>query len=361
LSRAFLAACFGLLLVLTAAGFDSPSLYVPGVALVLLGAGAAVWVALAASGAGVTRTLSARAVQEDQPLAMHLDVRAGLLPAPGGEIAEPLLDEPLRGPISGRVEVEARFDRRGRRWLEPTRMTLKDPLGLAARSFFAEPAEVLVLPRVETPTTGSDKGAGGAGVHTDGSALTVQGAELELDALRPYREGAPASRIHWPTVARTGTMMERRLIADADSRPLVVLDPRRPASEEALDAAVRAAASLVVHLARAGGCSLLLPGDRRANDIDPELRAWPQLHVRLALVEAGTTAPFAGRLERLGAILWVTATPGAATPPGLSRAAAGARYLVTPESIHGRRVEFAVAGCQAYRVGARAGGRKAAA
>ena len=150
--------------------------------------------------------------------------------------------------------------------------------------------------------------------------------------------------------------MERRLIPDADSRPLVVLDPRRPASEEALDAAVRAAASLAVHLAREGGCSLLLPGDRRATEIDPELRSWPQQHVRLALVEAGDGAPFAGRLERLGAILWVTAAPGADAPPGLKRAAAGARYVVTPEPIAGRAAAFEVAGCQAYRVGARTGG-----
>ena len=60
--------------------------------------------------------------------------------------------------------------------------------------------------------------------------------------------------------------MERKLISEADSRPLVVLDPRAPESPEALDAAVRAAASLTVHFAKRGGCGLLLPGDRRAHD-----------------------------------------------------------------------------------------------
>jgi uncharacterized protein (DUF58 family) len=363
LTRAFLAVGFGLLLVLTAAGFDSASLYVPGVALLLLGAGSATWVALAARGAGVSRTLEARTVEEDHPLPIRLELRPGLLPPPGGEVVEPLLDHPLPALIHGAssVRLEARFPRRGRRALEPTRLTLRDPLGLAERSFFAEPDEVLVLPRVESPTSPGDRAAGATGIQTDGSALAVQGAELELDALRPYREGAPASRIHWPTVARTGKMMERRLVADADSRPLVVLDPRRPASEDALDAAVRAAASLAVHLARSGGCSLLLPGDRRAAEIDPELRSWPPLHVRLALVEETEVAPFAGRLERLGAIMWVTAAAGAITPPGLARAAAGARYLVTPEVMPNRPAAFAVAGCNAYRVGARSRGRRAAA
>jgi uncharacterized protein (DUF58 family) len=363
LTRAFLATAFGLVLVLTAAAFDSPSLYVPGVALVLLGAGAALWVSLAASGAGLDRMLGGRAVEEDQPLPMRLEIRPGLLPPPGGEVVEPLLDQPLPalGHGARTFGIEARFPRRGRRVLEPTRLTLRDPLGLAQRTFYARPDEVLVLPRIDAPTAAGDRDSGGAGIHTDGSALTVQGAALELDALRPYREGAPASRIHWPTVARSGEMMERRLVADADSRPLVVLDTRRPAGEEALDAAVRAAASLAVYLARSGGCSLLLPGDRRATDVDPELRSWPPLHVRLALVQATETPPFAGRLERLGAIMWVSATPGAAIPAGLARAAAGARYLVTPERLAGRPASFAISGCHAYRIGARARSRKVAA
>ena len=55
-------------------------------------------------------------------------------------------------------------------------------------------------------------------------------AEVEMESLRPYREGAPASRIHWPTVARFGSLMERRLLADSDSHPLVVLDATRPAT-----------------------------------------------------------------------------------------------------------------------------------
>lgn len=363
MARAYVAALFGLLLTLTAATFNSPSLYVPGVALVLLGAGSAAWVALAGRGAALSRRLDARAVEEEQPLPVHLEIVRGVLPPPGGEVVEPLLPHPL--PVFGegarRVRIEVRFGRRGRRLLEPTRLRIADPLGLAVREIASEPAELLVLPRIEAPTGTSERTSGATGAQTDGSALAVQGAELELDSLRPYREGAPASRIHWPTVARSGEMMERRLVADSDSRPLVVLDTRRPADEEALDAAVRAAASLTVHLARLGGCSLLLPGDRRPTEVDPELRSWPQLHVRLALAEAGDTAPFAGRLERLGAILWVTAMAAAAPPPGLARAAAGARYLVTPAAADGRPASFAVAGCQGYRIGARSRHRRTAA
>ena len=91
-------------------------------------------------------------------------------------------------------------------------------------------------------------------------------AAVDMDGLRPYRVGTPASRIHWPAVARGHGLIERRLQADGDSRPLVVLDARLPgpdAQSELLDAAVRAAASLVLELARRGGCGLLLPGEQR--------------------------------------------------------------------------------------------------
>jgi hypothetical protein len=153
-------------------------------------------------------------------------------------------------------------------------------------------------------------------------------------------------------------MMERRLIADVDLRPLVVLDPRRPLDEESLDMAVRAAASLTVHLARGGGCSLLLPGDRRPQEVDADLRHWPPLHARLALVEADDPPPTSARLERAGAVFWVS--PGASVaPPGIARAAAAARYIVRPASLAQGRVEFVVAGCAVQRLGRR-GARRAA-
>src|SRR4029078_12472989 len=98
-----------------------------------------------------------------------------------------------------------------------------------------------------------------------GAAARMSAGETGLAGGREPRPGSPASRIHWPAVARGHGLMERKLISEADSRPLVVLDPRTPASQDALDAAVRAAASLCVHFARRSGCSLLLPGDRRAH------------------------------------------------------------------------------------------------
>src|SRR6202007_1096610 len=105
--------------------------------------------------------------------------------------------------------------------------------------------------------------------------------------LRAYDASGPASRIHWPTVARTGGLMARAFVAGAESRGFVVVDSRLPAREAARDRALRAAASLCVHLARSGGCELLLPGEARAHAIGSALEYWPALHVRLALVRAG--------------------------------------------------------------------------
>ena len=59
-----------------------------------------------------------------------------------------------------------------------------------------------MLPRVEP--LGIDAAGVTSGLGREASRLSAHAAELELDSLRPYREGAPASRIHWPTVARRG-------------------------------------------------------------------------------------------------------------------------------------------------------------
>jgi uncharacterized protein (DUF58 family) len=359
LTRALGAALLGGLMSAAAAAFDDPSLYVPGLALLLLGVGSWLWVGLAAQGAGITRLPGPATVEEEAPYPVRLERTPGLLRPPGGELDEPLLGRALRltSGTPARIRVDVRFARRGRHGLAPARLTIRDPLGLATRELRSEPAEVLVLPRVEP--LGIDAKGVTTGLGREASRLSAHAAELELDSLRPYREGAPASRIHWPTVARRGEMVERRLVADVDLRPLVVVDPRRPPTPEALDQALRAAASLCVHLALTAGCSLLLPGDRRASDIEQDLRSWPPLHARLALIEPDDAAPVGGRIERAGAVFWVAAG-AAAPPPGIARAAAALRFLVTPAPIPGQRPEFTVAGCGVHRLGRR-GAKQAAA
>ena len=153
-----------------------------------------------------------------------------------------------------------------------------------------------MLPRVfpVTATAGGEDSE-----HAHARASLTAAAETEIDGLRPHREGAPASRIHWPAYARGAGLMERKLISEADSRPLVVLDPRG-GDRDALDAAVRAAASLAVHMARDGGCALLLPGDRRPTVLEPTLAAWEHAHARLAVVTGVRGPNLAGLANRRG-------------------------------------------------------------
>ena len=345
--RPIVTALLGVALCLAGATFDSESLYVPGVGLLALALGGAVWVALAARGATISRQTGPHTVVEEEPYPLRVEMRAGMLPPPGGELFEPLLGWPV--PVAGRwarrLRINVRFSRRGRRQLEPARLTIRDPLRLYEQEVVGPGGEeVLVLPRVERVTAPGGGGAG-RGEHarlgTDagvlGRRLDASMAELEIDGLRPYREGAPASRIHWPSVARRGEMLERRLVAELDSAPLIVLDASAPASEEALDKAVRAA--------REGGCAILLPGERRPIEIGHDLGAWPAVHVRLAVVEAGAPPSAATLGPRGGAVLWVTGADLRTAPRALERLPAGARFVVTPEPLAGARPAFEVAGC----------------
>ena len=189
--------------------------------------------------------------------------------------------------------------------------------------------------------------------------MAVGASLTEPDGLRPYRQGTPAARIHWPAVARGAGLLERRLRPEVEARALVVLDTRAPAGDEALDAAVRAAASLVLELGRREGCELLLPGERRPRALEPDLVAWPALHARLALVGPGP-APAAATLgTRTGPVLYVAARALAQSPPAAARCAAGGLALVVPGELPGRSAAFAVAGCHGYPM-ARAGRRAAA-
>jgi uncharacterized protein (DUF58 family) len=181
---------------------------------------------------------------------------------------------------------------------------------------------------------------------------------VDIDGLRPYREGTSASRIHWPALARGAGLLERRLLPDSDTRPLVVLDARGAGPIEHLDAAVRAAASLTLELARQGGCRLLLPGERRAVMVEADLSSWSSVHARLALVEGGegTSAPALGATRSLGPVFYVAAQSLERLPAALAGAAGGACVLVVPVQLGQRPsggAAFEVAGCRGYVLGAR--------
>jgi len=354
-----------------AALFDASALWVPAVALAALVAGSVAWVLRAARGVHVGRTLDARRVVEDEPLGVTLEIATSRLALPPTTIVDPLLAEAMRLPAGQRlrhVRIEARFARRGRHLLARPRVRIGDPLGLATREVGMAAAggedEILVLPRLEAIT----RVAGAPALRLARRGPLGLGAEIELDGIRPLREGTSAARIYWPSIARAAEPHERRLTAGSDGRPLVVLDPCAPADEQQLDAAVRAAASLAHALARAGGCALLLPGDRRATELGATLAGWAQVHARLALLGSGGGPALAGVGRRRGPVVFVSARMRAALPRALGAGGSATRMLVVPGALDSRQAAFVVAGCSGYVlsaprtravVAAQAGGRGA--
>jgi uncharacterized protein (DUF58 family) len=347
-------AALGIAFCLLAAAFGASALYVPGVALVLLVASAETSVLVAARRARVAREPLVASVQERAPV--HFTVTlAGRLPFGGGELAR--CDgngfEPVRRLPRGPIGFIVRPQRRGLHAIGPSVVRFRDPFGICARSLRSDPSQVLVLPRVE-PIPGEHL-ARIAGLTHGARRPTNDAAGTEVDGLRPYHRGSAASRIHWPTVARTGVLIERQLHAETERLPLVVLDAQRPASIEALDMCVRAAASLCVGLAQKGGCSLLLPDAYRPNRLQRDLGGWPALHARLALLAPGGTVMWRA-IQRASIVLLVTASAWPNASP--ARRLHQADFTVTPFPL-AAPVLFAVAGCAVQRSIRDAGARAA--
>jgi uncharacterized protein (DUF58 family) len=260
--------------------------------------------------------------------------------------------DPLAGSVrtSSRAKQTIRFRRRGRFWLDPPRVRLADPFGLIEVLVTGSGGrqEVLVLPQTDRVSRVGLRG--GASADALRRAADEPWGASEIDGLREYRPGTPASRIHWPALARGAGLLERRLRADAGALPVVVLDPRCDGREDRLDAAVRAAASLVLELARQSGCELVLASARRPLRVGRDRAAWPEAHARLALVEDEGRAP--ALPSTAGAIFYVAArAPDAFRAPVRARAPL---VLVLPRELAGApaaRADFAVAGCQGYVIG----------
>jgi len=358
--RAAAVALGGALLTVVASAFDASPLFVSGVAFMLIGVLVPVWVWCCARGTRLERRLHSDRVVEHEPFEAMIEVRRGLLGLPGAEIEDPLAGEPvpiartlsvLKGSRSTIVRIVARFPRRGLQALEPPSLIVQDPLGLRRLTCVADTGiqELLVLPRTERVRWAQR----GPGERT--RAITAVPAHdplaaVEVDGVRPYRTGTPASRIHWPALARGAGLLERRLQADSHTRPLVVLDARASEADEDLDAAIRAAASLTLDLARRGGCALLLPGEQRPLVVEPELLGWPGAHTRLALIAggAGAGAPALRPASAAGAVFYVTAHVLERPPAALVAAAGRGSVIVVPARLSARmggRPCLEVAGC----------------
>ncbi len=218
------------------------------------------------------------------------------------------------------VTYPVRSDVRGKFRVGPLSVRLTDPFGMCelTRSFVALD-DLVVTPIVSllpSIALGGDWAGGGA---TQSRAVASSG---EDDAsTREYRYGDDLRKVHWKSTARTGELMVRREEQPWQSRATLLLDTRRSAHfgegpGSSFEWAVASAASVGVHLARAGytmrfvtdaGVDLQTPGASASESL---------LLDQLAIVEpsrSGSLAQAAGRLHRGGGEGLVVAVLGALT------------------------------------------------
>ena len=155
---------------------------------------------------------------------------------------------------------------RGRFAVKDARLVIGDHLGLESISLTADPAgaAVVVHPRlVELQTLFSDAGRlGGAGRRL----LLRRPAGFDFHSVREYTQGESLRRVHWPTTARRGQLMVKKL-EDTPRDTVVVLLDCDPAGasgqspESSFDAAVRAAGSMLkVYATRGRKATLVTSG-----------------------------------------------------------------------------------------------------
>src|SRR4051794_13117794 len=150
--RAPAAAALGAALTLAGLGFGLTAALVCGIALLALAIGALTWVELAAIGGRLERSRGPGWLEESEPYPLKIALRGTIVPPPGGELIDPLLDRSVPvGPGWTRgLERGVWLEHPGRLRLAPARLVIRDPLGLWQRELDSgEESELVVLPRID--------------------------------------------------------------------------------------------------------------------------------------------------------------------------------------------------------------------
>jgi uncharacterized protein (DUF58 family) len=164
----------------------------------------------------------------------------------------------------GRIELGARFRRRGHHHLDPFGAGVLVPFGLAVGPL-VESAGVrfVVVPRLAN-VAGLELPLGRR-CQPGGVALASKtGDSAEFLGLRPYRPGDPVRDLHAPSSARAGMPVVRDRQEEYFSRVAVVLDAGLAgAGSRSFEAALSLTAGVIAHVTRGESIvDLVVAGDR---------------------------------------------------------------------------------------------------
>ena len=178
--RAPATASLGASLTLVGLGFGLDAALLCGIALLLLAVGAFGWVELATRRGRLVREAGPGRLEESEPYPLRIELRRTLVPPPGGELIDPLLDRPVPvGPRwRRRVHRDVWLESPGRLRLDPARLVVRDPLGLWQRELDSGGSgELVVLPRIDPVRwAGAGSEPGGSPPARAGRATPPRGA-----------------------------------------------------------------------------------------------------------------------------------------------------------------------------------------
>jgi uncharacterized protein (DUF58 family) len=208
-----------------------------------------------------------------------------------------------------RVEITSlrRAGRRGLQGTEPVTVRSSAPFGVGERrrkiAIIGATSETLVLPAV-IPLGPLTFVRPAATNHLALHSAPRRGHGPEYFGIREYRPGDSMRHVHWPSTARTDTVMVREFEEEQTHRLAIVIDASWDADPAVgdgwtpLDRVCCAAASVALAaLAQGHGTRLLIPGD---DGLEVLARAdGSELLRRLALVTQDRRNAFTGVVEGL--------------------------------------------------------------
>jgi hypothetical protein len=239
------------------------------------------------------------------------------------------------------LSISVPTSRRGLLTLSGIGLWCEDPFRLVARRVtVAPPAHVIVFPTPADVAAGRATGGhpgGGERSSATGAANALSGDEL--NGLRPYAPGDRLTRLHWPSMARSGDLVVRDFV-EPEAGSLSLLVDLRPSahSAESFEPTIARAAGYGVHALHQGLTVELCTstGDRVV--IAPGVAGHQAMLRALALL--GPASPPVAVARRwgnrpTGGAVWATASVQGADVV-LVTTPAGAAQRTLPETLRGQ-------------------------